>query len=63
MDFDLRNRLDGTSLRLHERARALAHPDRDHDMSSMMSAMALALESMRALADDIASIEARLGRQ
>lgn len=50
MDDDLRNRLSTQSERLHKRALELSHPNQDHDMATVMSALAVISEALVSLA-------------
>jgi hypothetical protein len=49
MDEDLLARLNVMSERLHRRSLDLAHPDRDHDLSEMMQALAVTMEAVRSI--------------
>ncbi|MAY60912.1 MAG: hypothetical protein CML29_01760 [Rhizobiales bacterium] len=57
MDNDLLDRLGNVSMNLHERARALSHPEQDHDMALLMSSQAICMEALRALGQEIAELK------
>ena len=63
MDDDLRQRLDKISTELHMRALELSHPGQSHDMATLMSALAVALEAIRVIGDSVNALNDRAGRR
>lgn len=49
MDDDTIARLNIISDELHTRAIALSHPNQDHDVAKLMSALAVTMEAVRAI--------------
>jgi hypothetical protein len=58
MDADLIRRLNEAGERLHRRALALAHPGQDEDMSVVMSSLALSVEALRVLGEEVNRLRA-----
>ena len=50
MKTDVMNRAQKVLTRLHERAFALSHPNRNHDMAEVLQGLALVLEMQREIA-------------
>ncbi|TIS63877.1 hypothetical protein [Mesorhizobium sp.] len=53
MDADLRERLKLLSLRLHKRALELSHRSGDGDIATLMSAMAVIVETLGVLGEEV----------
>ncbi len=53
MDVDLRERLNLLSLSLHKRALELSRPGQDEDAGTMMSSMAVIMETLAVLGEEM----------
>ncbi|WP_027667414.1 hypothetical protein [Rhizobium leguminosarum] len=45
--------LDTVSQQLHARSRALSQPDKDNDIAILLSALAVTMEAVRSLGEDM----------
>jgi len=53
MNNEIILQLDTVSQQLHARSRALSQPDKDNDISILMSALAVTMEAVRSLCEDM----------
>ncbi|KAF5883135.1 MULTISPECIES: hypothetical protein [Rhizobium] len=53
MKHETLSRLDTISQQLHARSRALSQPDKDNDIAILMSALAVTMEAVRSLGEDM----------
>ena len=58
MNDDLRDRLNNLSVTLHQRALALSHPGQDEDIATIMSSLAVIMEALRVLGEEINALRA-----
>ncbi|RFB94129.1 hypothetical protein B5K08_11540 [Rhizobium leguminosarum bv. trifolii] len=53
MNAETMRQLETVSQKLHARSRALSQPDRDNDIATLMSALAVTMEAVRSLCEDM----------
>ncbi|MDR9771183.1 hypothetical protein RJJ65_00615 [Rhizobium hidalgonense] len=53
MSVETMTQLDTVSQQLHARSRALSQPDQDNDIAMLMSALAVTMEAVRSLCEDM----------
>jgi hypothetical protein len=53
MNDDTMTQLDTASRQLHQRSRALSQLDQDNDIAMLMSALAVTMEAVRSLCEDM----------
>ncbi|QKK15086.1 hypothetical protein [Rhizobium indicum] len=53
MNDETLTQLDTVSRQLHARSRALSQPDKDNDIAILMSALAVTMEAVRSLGEDM----------
>ncbi|MBY5350569.1 hypothetical protein [Rhizobium leguminosarum] len=53
MNVEIMTQLDTIRQQLHARSRALSQPDKDNDTAILMSALAVTMEAVRSLGEDM----------
>ncbi|QKK23756.1 hypothetical protein [Rhizobium hidalgonense] len=53
MNVETMTQLDTVSQQLHARSRSLSQPDQDNDIAMLMSALAVTMEAVRSLCEDM----------
>ncbi|MCV9942704.1 MULTISPECIES: hypothetical protein [Rhizobium] len=61
MNDETLTQLDTISQQLHARSCALAQPDKDNDIAILMSALAVTMEAVRSLGEDMKQLNGPKG--